>query len=145
MVIRVKDDEGNETEDGLQTFTTGKDENPPTIKQIKTDTALSQGDKVQALISWNTDEPADTHLIYKEGLNGEEKEVKVDGDYTLGHISVITTFKAGTVYYFKAKSIDQAGNESISSEHALLTPRRKENIIQVIINNFQEIFGWAKF
>lgn len=25
------------------------------------------------------------------------------------------------------------------------TPKRKENIIQIIISNFQDIFGWAKF
>ncbi|MFC1756460.1 fibronectin type III domain-containing protein [Patescibacteria group bacterium] len=144
LVIKVKDEEGNETENLEHSFTTGKDENPPEIEQIKTDTALSQGDKVQALISWETNELADTYLIYKEGVTGEEKEVKVNGDYTLGHISVITTFKAGTVYYFKAKSIDQSGNEAVSSDYALLTPKRRQNIIEIIINNFIEIFSWTR-
>lgn len=45
---------------------------------------------------------------------------------------------------FNAISIDAAGNEARSTDFVLLTPKRKENIIQIIGNNFQDIFGWAQ-
>lgn len=144
LTLEAKDEQGTNSSAKGPDFTTGKDENPPKIDQVRTDSALTQSDKVQAIINWKTDEQATTSLIYKEGRNADPKEVKITDNLTTGHIAVITTFKPGTVYYFKAKSIDASGNEALSNEFALLTPRRKENIIQIIINNFQDIFGWAR-
>lgn len=142
--IKVSDEQGNQTTGEVKEFTTDKDENPPKISQIKTDGAIAQNDKVQMIISWTTDEPSTTAFIYREGMSGEEKEILVSEAYTQNHTVVSTIFKSGTVYYFKTKSIDQAGNETVSSDFALLTPRKKENIVQIIVNNFQDIFGWAK-
>lgn len=144
LKISVRDEQSSQSEEKAPDFTTGKDENPPKIDQVKTDSALTQSDKVQTIINWKTDEQATTALVYKESRNGEEKEVKITDNLTTGHVAVITTFKAGAVYYFKVKSIDASGNTTLSNEFALLTPRRKENIIQVIVNNFQDIFGWAR-
>ncbi|EKE15915.1 MAG: PKD protein [uncultured bacterium] len=144
LEVQVRDNKGNATIEKIDDYTTAKDENPPKVDQIRTDSALTQNDKVQAIISWKTDEPATTEVIYKEGRSGQEKEAKFNDSLTSSHTAVITTFKPGTVYYFKVKSIDAAGNEGKSTDFALLTPRRKENIIQIIVNNFQDIFGWAQ-
>ncbi|MFZ5982613.1 MAG: hypothetical protein ACOYS2_03545, partial [Patescibacteria group bacterium] len=144
-VVKVRDEDGNETESDSFSFSTGKDENPPVIDQIKTDSALALSDKVQTIVTWNTDELANSSLFYREGKNGEEREIKISENPTKNHIAVLTAFKPGTVYYFKAKSTDPTGNESLSEDYALLTPRKRENIVQIIIGNFEEIFGWAKF
>lgn len=141
--IKVRDQDGNETTQEGQQFTTGKDETAPKIDQVRTDSALAQNDKVQSIISWNTDEPSTTALVYQEGRSGEKREVIVNSNLTLNHVAVITTFKPGIVYYFKAKSVDQSENIGESTEYALLTPKTKQNIIQVIIMEFQGIFGWA--
>jgi chitodextrinase len=149
--ITAKDYDGNsssfpETGGVAPSFTTGKDENPPKIDQVRTDSALAQNNKVQTIISWITDEPATTQLTYQEGRNGEKKDLNFgNGQFTTNHVAVITSFKSGVVYYFQVKSTDQAGNTGSSSDFALLTPKQKENIIQIIINNFTDIFGWAKF
>jgi len=143
--ISVKDEQGTEASLKAPDFTTGKDENPPKIDNIKTDSALTQNDKVQAIISWKTDEQSTSSIFYKEGRNGQEKEFKITDNLTTSHIGVITIFKSGTVYNFKVKSIDASGNEAVSGDFALLTPKKTQNIIQIIINNFTEIFGWAKF
>ncbi|MEI7890670.1 MAG: fibronectin type III domain-containing protein [bacterium] len=143
--ISAKDEQGTEATIKAQDLTTGKDENPPRIDNIKTDNALTQADKVQSIISWKTDEQSTSSILYKEGRNGEEKEMKISDNLTTNHVGVVTIFKAGTVYNFRVKSVDVSGNEGISNDFALLTPRRKENIIQIIIGNFTDIFGWAKF
>ncbi|MFA4818111.1 MAG: fibronectin type III domain-containing protein [Parcubacteria group bacterium] len=148
--ITAKDIDGNSTTspvagEAVRSFTTGVDTVPPKIDQVRTDSALAQNDKVQTIISWITDELSNTALIYKEGQSAEPKEVKVSDIPTTNHIAVITIFKPGTVYYFKVKSTDLSGNSATSSDFALLTPKRKENIIQIIISNFQDIFSWAKF
>lgn len=143
MKIKASDEQGNSTEKVAQNFTTGKDENAPEITKARTESALAQSDKVQTIISWETNELSTCSLIYREGAAGEEHESKVDSRPTLSHVAVVTTFKSGTVYYFKIKSTDEAQNESISSGYALLTPQKKENIVQIIVNNFQDIFSWT--
>ncbi|MDD5464238.1 MAG: fibronectin type III domain-containing protein, partial [Candidatus Moranbacteria bacterium] len=142
--ISVRDEQGTQSVQVAKDITTSKDENAPKIDNVKTDSALTQSDKVQAIISWKTDEQATSSILYKEGRNGEEKELKITDNLTTGHIGVITVFKPGTVYNFKVKSIDASGNVAVSNDFALLTPRKKENIIQIIIANFTEIFGWAR-
>ncbi|MFA6383184.1 MAG: hypothetical protein WCX17_02055 [Parcubacteria group bacterium] len=143
--IKVRDQDGNETTQAGPNFTTGKDSAPPKIDQVRTDSALAQNDKVQTIVSWITDEPANTLFIYKEGNSGEQKEVKINSVYSTSHVAVVTIFKPGTVYYFKVKSVDPSDNVAVSSDFALLTPKNKENIIQIIIKNFSDIFGWARF
>ena len=142
--LKVRDEDGNETEETFPSFQTSKDENAPKIDQIKTSSALSQTDKVQSIISWLTDEGATSTLAYREGRDGNDTTVNASDKLATNHISVITSFKPGTVYYFRVKAKDEAGNESTSTEYAILTPRRKENIIQIILANFQDIFKWAQ-
>jgi len=143
--LKVRDEEGNETEETFPNFITTKDEAPPKIDRVKTDSALTQNDKVQAIISWSTDELSTGDILYKEGKAGDEKKFEVNSALSFSHIGVITSFKSGVVYYFKVKSTDSAGNTVTSSDYALLTPKQRQNIIQVIIGNFTDIFGWAKF
>jgi hypothetical protein len=143
--ISARDEQATESIQDANDLTTGQDEQPPKIDNIKTDSALTQNDKVQAIISWKTDEQATTSILYKEGRNGEEREIKITDNLTTGHVAVITIFKPGTVYNFRVKSIDASGNQAISNDFALLTPKRRENIIQIIVGNFADIFGWAKF
>lgn len=142
--IIVRDEQGTQNELTGPDFTTGKDENPPKIDQVRTDAALTQSDKVQVIISWKTDEQSSSMLLYKEGRNGKQQEIRVSDAMATNHVAVVTFFKPGTSYYFNVKSVDASGNEAISNDFALLTPRRRENIIQIIINNFQDIFWWAR-
>jgi len=143
--LSVRDEQGTQSVQVARDIITGKDENSPKIDNVRTDSALTQSDKVQTIISWKTDEQATSSILYKEGRNGDEKEIKITDNLTTSHVGVVTIFKPGAVYNFKVKSIDSSGNIAISNDFALLTPRKRENIIQIIIGNFTEIFGWAKF
>ncbi|MFA5942796.1 MAG: fibronectin type III domain-containing protein, partial [Candidatus Paceibacterota bacterium] len=143
MKIKVRDEAGNEAVQDAPNFSTKKDETAPKIDQVRVESALAQNDKVQAIISWTTDEDATTRVIYREGKNGEDNELGSDGGFSKTHTSVVTNFKPGVIYFFNVKSTDKYGNETASDTYATLTPKKKENIIQIIINNFQEIFKWT--
>jgi hypothetical protein len=97
IVISAKDDQGTGSDENGSDFTTGKDETPPAIDNVHTDSALTQSDKVQTIISWKTDEQATTSVFYREGRNGDEKELKMNDNLTTSHVAVITSFKPGTV------------------------------------------------
>ena len=141
--VKVRDEDGNETEEDFPGFTTGKDENPPKIDNVHNDSALAQADKVQTIITWKTDEQSTSTLIYREGRTGEEKEFKNTDNLSTNHVVVITSFKPGTVYNFRVKSVDASGNTAISEYFSFLTPKMQQNIIQIITTNFMEIFGWT--
>ena len=148
LIIKAKDKEGNETKSKTLSFSTKKDEVPPIISQVKADSTLFPGreEKVQTIISWITDEPSTTQLFYQEGIAGETEPESTpkDSSLTKEHFVVITKFKPATVYKFYVESEDLAGNKAKSQDFTTLTPRRKESVIQLIIKNFEQIFGWTK-
>ena len=142
--VKVSDEQGNQTTSDPKEFTTTQDTTPPVIDGVHTDNALAQSDKVQTIISCKTDEPSTASVFYKEGRNGNEKELKMTTNLATSHVAVITSFKPGTVYNFRITASDASGNTATSETFSLLTPIQKANIIQVIVNNFQDIFGWMK-
>ncbi|MEI6650886.1 MAG: fibronectin type III domain-containing protein [Candidatus Moraniibacteriota bacterium] len=142
--IQVRDEQGTQTETDGPDFSTTVDKTPPAIDQVRADSALSQSDKVQTIISWTTDEPATSQVTFWEGRGGQETTINVSDGLTTSHTSVITAFKPGTVYEFRVKSVDVSGNESVSKDYALRTPQQTQNIVQIIVGNFQDIFQWAK-
>ena len=143
--IHARDEFGNETIQDTKNFTTQQDVTPPTIDYVKTDSALTQDGKVQAIISWKTNELATTSVAYRESQKGVEQTVAMDADaYASDHVLVFTTFKPGSAYYFKVKSTDKAGNEAVSKDYIFLTPKSSEDVVQMIINNFKDIFSWTK-
>jgi hypothetical protein len=141
--VKVRDENSNETEEDFPGFTTAIDTTPPVIDNVHTDSALTQTNNVQTIVTWKTDEESTSSLIYREGRAGEEKEVKNSDNLSTNHVIVVTTFKPGTVYNFRVKSIDASGNTAISDYFSFLTPSTKANIIQIITSNFLSIFGWT--
>ena len=141
--ISAKDDQGSEGKIDAPDFTTGKDVTPPQIDNVHTDSALTQTGNVQTIITWKTDEQATSSLVYREGRNGEEKEYQINDILSTNHVIVVTSFKPGTVYNFRVKSIDASNNMAISEYFSFLTPKMRENIIQIITNNFLNIFSWT--
>ena len=66
-------------------------------------------------ITWSTDEPSNSQLIWhiKDGSpqNSELKEALVTS-----HLIELTNLKNKSTYFYKVRSVDQAGNESVSGE-----------------------------
>lgn len=154
FTVGGKDENGKEVKSQEFGFRTLLDDKAPLIDFVKTEMALiSKGETavVQAIVSWKTDEPASTELFYVEGANREitastTAAVAVKGEDILStkHVLVITDFKPGTIYTFRAKSIDSAGNISYSKDSTVLTPNRSDSIFQVIVKTFEDTFGWMK-
>jgi phosphodiesterase/alkaline phosphatase D-like protein len=145
--IQGRDDKGNMAEIPAFEVRTGADNVPPEISQVRSQSAILGGaeDKVQAIISWRTNELADTKVLWDLGSTKGDKfsnETKLDSNLTTNHIAVITSFKPGTVYRFRVVSSDKFGNISISPDYTILTPVRRQSIIQMIVNQFEGIFGW---
>lgn len=110
------------------------------IFSVQNENYLQPGNKVQTIISWKTNVPATTALLYREGNGGEEKELNMGDKNQIKHAAILTTLKVGTAYYFKVKSKDEKGNEVVSEEYSLRTPQPKETTVQQMIDNFKKLF-----
>ncbi len=148
--IKSQDQDGNIATDVLSQFSTSEDDYPPEISHIKTDSTIfiDQGNKIQTIISWLTNEPSTSRVYYQEGVHRGDKDLvsktPLNTDYTREHIVVITKFKPGTVYSFRVESIDSGGNRSLSRVHTLMTPKQKESIFQMILRILEDTFGWLR-
>ena len=148
LIIFAKDEEGKEASSPTLTFSTGKDTTPPEISQVRTSLAISpRGDTVQAVITWLTNEPASSRVYFVSGVSWREELVKatpLDKTLVLRHIVLLPSLKPGQVYLFRVESIDSSGNVAISKDFTFLTPQVRKTIIQIMIEQFEQIFGWVK-
>lgn len=144
------DNNGNTVTEELARFSTSEEDVPPVVSQIKADSTIfvDQSNKIQTVISWVTNEPSTSQVYYKEGVHGGDAildgETLFNADYTKEHVVVISKFKPGIVYSFRVESIDSGGNISTSKVHTFMTAKKKESIIQIIMNILEDTFGWIK-
>ncbi|KKU82572.1 MAG: hypothetical protein UY09_C0011G0009 [Parcubacteria group bacterium GW2011_GWA2_47_8] len=148
--IVAKDRFGQESSTQLFSFKTGKDVIPPVISQVRTDATIRQdGESIQAFISWLTDEPATSLIVYQNGLNELPDDItkaKSASDETLttNHVILVSDFEPGSVYRFKVMSRDKNGNSAESRDFTILAPKKTGSIIDIIISNLEETFGFLK-
>lgn len=147
-VISVENVAGDEAQSSPLIFLTIKDEAPPVISKINTESTLYPGadNKVQTIISWETDEPSVCQLFYHQGLAPlkEVDTLPAEIDFTQKHIQVTVSLLPATVYKFWLECFDDVENKSISDDFIMLTPIREESIIDIILKNFETTFGWVK-
>ena len=149
LQIQGRDIYGNQAITSEFTATTLVDNTVPEIKQVRTETAVSSGksDVVQTIISWKTNEPTTSQILWEEGISEDsvpKNTTTEDENYTTNHIMVITTFKPASVYRFRIQGKDKAGNIAQSQDFTILIPEKKKSVIQIIISNFENTFGWVK-
>lgn len=127
---------------------TKKDITAPKISNIKVDNAILPGQtsKLQTVISWKTDEPADSSVYYEEGAsqNTDLKNKSITPGLSTEHIVIISALKVSTVYRIKIASADDAGNVAESPVRTILTPHSAENVLDIIVKNLEESFGFLK-
>ncbi|MEW5907632.1 MAG: fibronectin type III domain-containing protein [Patescibacteria group bacterium] len=143
------DQDNNIIEADSITIRTKQDISPPVISSIRIDNAMVPGkrDKLQTVISWKTDESSNSRVYFEEGIGISDKLTNKTGqenEYTTDHIVIITSMKPATVYRIKVSSRDEAGNTADSPMRTFLTPRSAESVLDVIVRNFEESFGFLK-
>ncbi len=145
--VIVRDAYGNQVISNPFDAKTAIDTTPPVITGIKAETAASinQDGKVQAIISWNTDEPSTTQVVYSLGAKSNyDMQTTKDNDLTTSHIVVIPDLQGSSAYHYRVQSADKAGNLAQSDDYIILTPQKKNSLLQIIVNNMEQQFGWLR-
>jgi hypothetical protein len=109
------------------------------ISKFQSENYLYRKDKIQTIISWNTNLPATTQLSYRSDENNAEKtELIISDKETLHHVAILTSLQPAKKYYFQAMSTNTQGEKAVSEEYSLQTPSSKSNVADVIVKNFKE-------
>ena len=66
-------------------------------------------------ISWDTDEPSSSQLIWRI-KDGSQQTSELKAALVTNHLIELTNLKNKSTFFYKVRSVDQAGNEAVSSE-----------------------------
>jgi hypothetical protein len=130
-------------------FITIRDTAPPIITNVTNESTLFPGSesRIQTIVEWDTDEPANCLMTYQEGVAGASEAFTIEKElpeYNTSHVEVVVDFAPATVYQFYLTCTDEAGNDVQSENFVLFTPIQEKNIIDLIIENFEATFGWVQ-
>ncbi len=115
--ISVRDSDGNVTTSSDRIFTTRRDDDND--DPVITDIHIDQVGSHSVTISWNTNEPATTEVLY-ESEYGDEDRI-IDDDLTRSHVISITGLVSDTEYTYRVISEDASGNRFVSSRRSFTT------------------------
>ena len=146
--IKSTDQYGNVATSEVYSFATKSDVYAPQISKVKSEISTvgaGEGARVQAIITWVTDEPASSQVVYGVGVTSGDFAQKslLDENYNLSHVVVIKNLMPSTSYRFQATSKDETGNNATSSDYTILTPENEDSTLQVIIKLLEETFSFV--
>ncbi len=137
--------DGTISDPSVYPFSTSTSTEPPVISNVRISNALISGavEQVQTIISWKTDKPSTSRIVYNEGMGTDfNQNTNLDKSLVTDHVVVTTNLKTGKVYKFKVESIDAAKNTTLSKEFLIMTPKAQESVLNLIINNFTSSFSF---
>ena len=116
--VRSKDAAGNLAISNDFTFSTARDTQAPILTNI----AASNLSMTSAQIDWNSDEPADAQVEYGRTAS-YGSFTSLDNNLVTTHATTLSNLTANTLYHFRVRSKDAAGNLAISNDFTFTTAR----------------------
>lgn len=138
---RVAADDGFGNISTSSSFTLTIDRTPPSISNINHLVATpNDTNDATATISWDTDELTTSNLEYSTTLGGPYTSLPNDMSAdNITHSRTISSLTADTTYYFRVRSTDAAGNESVSTENMFKTDNTRLGLpalTNIVINEY---------
>jgi hypothetical protein len=114
--VKSRDAAGNLAASGDFTFTTAADSTPPAISGVGTSSITASA----ATISWTTDEASDSQVEYGTSTAYGSSTGLATGLVT-NHSTSLTGLQPSSLYHYRVKSRDGAGNLATSSDFTFTT------------------------
>ena len=148
FTIRGRDEKGNQAISDPIRYVTGADTRPPNLQNVIIETPMNgvgADAKAQIIISWETDEPANSQVLWGAGTGSEypqasEKETAL----TTKHVVVLRDLLPTSSYHLKIMSADKTGNMVESKDTVVVTPSSQQAAFDIIIKNLEDVFGFLK-
>jgi hypothetical protein len=152
LTVKGRDSMGNEAISDTQKITTAIDTRPPQISDLHVESSsipsissLIQEHTAQIVVSWNTDEPATSQIEFGDGTGTSYTQKTLEeSNLTINHIVILSNLTLSKVYHMRVISKDKAGNAGISTDAVAITQKSTENVLNLVITNLGEVFGFLE-
>jgi len=146
-VVGGADEFGYEAKSPELEFTTLEDTTPPEIFGVESESntiGSGEASKIQIVVSWKSDEATTSQVQFGAGVGATDftNETDENAELVQDHLVVISDLAAAKTYQFRVVSRDKAGNETKSSAYTVLTSRKRDSFLQLIIDNLEQTFSW---
>jgi RHS repeat-associated protein len=122
--VRSKDGAGNLAVSGDFSFTTGSgDTNPPVITNVTAGSITTTG----ATITWTTNENSDSQVEYGTST-AYGQTTTLSTALITAHSQGLSGLSPATVYHYRVRSKDGAGNLAVSGDFSFTTPVVANNV-----------------
>lgn len=130
-------------------FSTGLDTSPLVIQSVRITPSIISGsdERVQAVVSWRTNRPSTSKAYFESGVRPgtvPSQSIEESGAFVRDHLVVIPNLDPGQLYRVRVASRAGEGREVLSDDYTMLTPRSRENIVDLIIKNFEDSFSFLR-
>jgi len=113
------------------------------ITDVKGETLISKdGKQTRLLFSWKTNKLATSEVTYAKN-DGPIKNTLNEQDPGLSH-ALILNFEPATRYTYYITAKDRWGNTVTSEKFTAYTSTKSDNVVDMIAQQFKQIFGWMK-
>jgi hypothetical protein len=151
LTVEGVDSMGNRAVSEAHAFTTATDTRPPVVTSIKSEGDIQSNDiqsdksrSAQLIISWETDEPSTSQVLYGDGAgsDGYPYSTQTDAEMRYKHVIVVNNLTPSKVYHFKVVSKDSAGNVGESGSVTSITPKGTDKVIDSVLSSLGRIFNF---
>lgn len=127
---------------GFEVDMSGEVKNTPLeILNAKGETTVSRNGKSTSLLfSWKTNKLATSEITYAKDDGPLKNTVKEQGPGL--HHALILNLEPSTRYTYYIIAKDQWGNMATSEKFSVFTSIKDENILNIIAQQFKQIFSW---
>jgi hypothetical protein len=151
LTVEGVDGMGNRAVSDVYAFTTATDTRPPKVSGIRSEGDIQSSDiqsdrsrSAQLIISWQTDEPSTSQILYGEGAasDGFPYSTQTDSQMRYEHVLIVSNLSPSKVYHFKVVSKDSAGNVGESGSVTSITPKSTDTVMESVLGSLGRIFNF---
>lgn len=148
ILLKGKDSAGNEAQAPAEVVKTAVDFRPPDLLNVNVESTIvgvGQDAKAQIIVSWDTDEPASSQVVYAQGTDTSYgQSTQEDTNLSTNHVVTITNLTPAKIYHLQAISKDKARNVGKSFDTVVVTPKSTKSALNLVIDNLSKTFGFLK-
>jgi len=102
-------------------FATSNDGTAPVITNVATSTIID----TQAIITWTTNEGANSAIEWGSTTGAYAAGANSDANYNIGHALLMSGLTPDSTYYYRVGSADRNGNAATSTEYSFTTMEKQ--------------------
>lgn len=144
IYVEGRDEYGNLATSQKNRWTSSLDTRSPKVDNVVhnvTTTGVGKNKKAQVIVTWTTDEPSVSQVIYSSIAKGSvEARTPLNTEATTNHVAILSDLSLASIYRIQVTSRDLTGNTSYGKRATVVTPDREVNVIDSVLDLLLRMF-----